>query len=115
VSGCTANNNIEGIQVNGSGTLVIGNNCSGNSFAGVCFYASVNCRVEDNHIAAAANSSYGITELGPCTGNVVIKNSAIGNYMDYYFPGSGNVIGPVITNTVSGIITNSNPWANFSF
>jgi len=25
------------------------------------------------------------------------------------------IVGPLITNTVSGIVTNSNPWANFSF
>jgi hypothetical protein len=28
---------------------------------------------------------------------------------------AGQIVGPLITNTVSGIITNSNPWANFSF
>jgi len=46
------------------------------------------------------------------TNNVIIKNSAIGNGNDYSIT-SGNIVGPLIT--VTGIITNSNPWANFSF
>jgi hypothetical protein len=43
----------------------------------------------------------------------VIKNSVSGNGANNYLTPGSQIVGPLITTT--GTITNSNPWANFSF
>jgi parallel beta-helix repeat protein len=119
VSGCSANtNNYGGIYVAGDGGVVIGNTCIGNVHPpfldGVGIYINGNnTRVEDNHVTASGGA--GIQVESGYTNNIIIKNSvSVNGANNYVLPGA-QIVGPIITNTVSGIITNSNPWANFSF
>ena len=112
VSGCyVGNNDLCGIDVNGNGSRVIGNNCFSNSSYGICVIASNN-RIEDNHVTGSA---YGINIFSGHTNNIIVKNTVIGNIANNYTIPTNQIVGPIITNTVSGTITNSNPWANFSF
>jgi parallel beta-helix repeat protein len=120
VSGCTAdNNNYDGIIVT-SGSVVIGNTCIGNntanssSFAAISIYGS-NSRIEDNHVSASGYAGIMVYNDSTLTNNIIIKNSVFGSGANNYIIPVGQIVGPIITNTVSGIITNSNPWANFSF
>jgi len=124
ISGCVvANNYRRGIYVNwwGAGSEVIGNTCVGNntanstSDAGILL-ASANIRVEDNHVSASGYAGIRVDNGNSYyTNNIIIKNSVSGNGANNYVLPGAQIVGPIITNTVSGIITNSNPWANFSF
>ena len=118
VSGCSVvNNGLSGILVIGPGSEAIGNYCIGNNTAnnaddaGICVL-DANNRVEDNHVSASGYAGILVQSVG---NNIIIKNSVSGNGTKNYSGIAGNVVGPLITNTVSGIITNLNPWANFSF
>jgi len=120
VTGCNVKGNLSsGIYVMGSGSEIIGNTCNGNNSTAATLQAGIfivgcNNRVEDNHVTA--NGSAGIQVLdGTLTNNIIIKNSVFGNGANNYVLPGPQIVGPLITNTVSGIITNSNPWANFSF
>lgn len=112
VSRCTARiNSQDGIWV-GTGCRITENNCQFNGYNGagdgIHVFGSEN-RIEANHVVS---NGYGISAIG--TNNVVIKNSAQLNGTNYFFfiP---QMIGPIVKLTDSvGIITNSNPWANFS-
>jgi hypothetical protein len=113
------NNAANGIYVAGSGSLIFGNNFAGNivgpnNFASISVYGSNN-RIEANHVTGTNTAGYGIFIYGAYTKNMVIRNSVIGSGANNYFFNSSQIVGPLITNAVSGIITNSNPWANFSF
>jgi len=121
VSGCFVQNNAWcGIYVIGSGSAVIGNNCSGNNTSGNVGRAGIyidalKARVENNQVTGSGNA--GILVVG-ASGNIIIKNSVsgtAGGAVNNYVTLGAQIVGPIITNTVSGIITNSNPWANFSF
>jgi len=121
VSGCFAFcNKFSGINVNAPGSEVIGNTCNGNntttnsSAAGI-YINDKNNRVEDNHVAASGYAGIQVYNYSGYTNNIIIKNSVIGNGANNYIVPNSQIVGPLITNTVSGIITNSNPWANFSF
>jgi parallel beta-helix repeat protein len=111
------NNGSSGILVIGPGSEAIGNYCIRNNTAnnaddaGICVL-DANNRVEDNHVSASGYAGILVQSVG---NNIIIKNSVSGNGTKNYSGIAGNVVGPIITNTVSGIITNSNPWANFSF
>ena len=100
-----------GITVLGSGSEAIGNLCIGNTDIGIEVGGSNN-RLENNHVTASGHE--GIFVMSGAN-NIIIKNSVSGNGANNYSIPAGQVFGPLITNTVSGIITNSNPWANFSF
>ena len=120
---CVINGNQrDGIDVQGSGCLILNNNLAGNNAlnspgnAGISVLGSNN-RIEGNHVTGSGNPGNGIlifTVPGPNTNNFVVRNTVIGAGTNYNIT-AGNILGPLITNTVSGIITNSNPWANFSF
>lgn len=132
VTGCTANNNSDGIACGGSGVIsdctannnsVVGINLlGGHAFAvSGCtlsdnYYgiyvnpASANNRIEGNHVVVGSGV-FGI--LAGSTNNIVIKNSVEGGGANNYGYGGTDIVGPIIT--APGIITNSNPWANFSF
>jgi hypothetical protein len=107
-----------GIQVAGQGSAVIGNNClnnnssSGSTFAGIRIEGAAN-RIEGNMVQL--NSVAGISVNSIYANNFIIKNSAWFNGSSNYVFNSSQIVGPLITNTVAGIITNSNPWANLSF
>jgi hypothetical protein len=118
---CVVNaNQRDGITVQGAGSLVLNNNLAGNNAlsgpgnAGLSIVGTNN-RIEGNHVTGNGGG-YGIViSLATSTNNIVVRNSVTGNGLNNYSSVSGNIIGPLINNTVSGIITNSNPWANFSF
>ena len=138
VSGCTANNNgnsgiydkfgtvsgcnvysngISGIVV-GDGNAVIGNTCIGNGTlleGQAIFIVGSNNRVDDNHCMASGYAGIQVAAGSGFINNIIIKNSVFGSGANNYIIPVGQIVGPIITNTVSGIITNSNPWANFSF
>ena len=117
VSGCYVADNVQsGIIAYYSNCQIIGNNCqhnntSGSSFhAGIFIYDNAN-RVEDNQVTDSGHA--GIQVDGGYVNNVIVKNTVIDNGTNNYLIPAGQVVGPLITNT--GTITNSNPWANFSY
>lgn len=120
---CLVNGNTgSGLIVGGSGCLIIGNNCAGNNTlnsaanAGIVVSGSNN-RIEGNHVTGTGASGKGIS-IYPSTGftnNLIVRNSVEGGGANNYSFNGSQIVGPIITNAVSGIITNSNPWANFSF
>ena len=121
VSGCVVYNNVNsGIYVMDLAAAVVGNTCLNNntsissSHAGICII-NKNNRVEDNLVTGSGYAGIQVINSSSYTNNVIIKNSVSGNGANNYILPAGQVVGPLITNTVSGIITNSNPWANFSF
>jgi len=119
VSGCSVQNNAwSGVQITGQGSTVIGNTCLDNntsissSYAGIRVEGAAN-RIEGNMVQL--NSYAGISVNTIYGSNIIIKNSAFFNGGSNYVYNSSQIVGPLITNTVSGIITNANPWANLSF
>jgi len=71
-------------------------------------------RVEGNHVSGVSSDSstaYGIYSSSSSPGNLIIKNSSFGADDSFRF-GSNDTYGPEIT--LSGTITSTNPWANFS-
>ena len=117
VSACwVENNGHSGIYVTAAGTEVVGNNCfennlsAGASDAGI-YVDNANNRIEDNHVSASGYA--GISVTNGYSGNIVVENSVSGNGANNYLLPTNQVFGPLIT--TYGIITNSNPWANFSF
>lgn len=118
---CTVNGSTSsGIWVGGSGSLIIGNNCvgddpnGGGNTAAIYITGSDN-RVEANHVSGPSEFGIVIPDIASYTNNIIIKNSVEGSSFDNYSFNASQIVGPLITNGVSGIITNSNPWANFSF
>jgi hypothetical protein len=113
VTGCLMNNNFYGIDIAGSGCLITGNDCAGSAEAGI-FCGGSNNRIDDNHVTSTNAAQGGIIGSGS-GGSVIIRNTVDGSGVkDFYFYAT-QITGPIITNTISGIITNSNPWANFAF
>jgi hypothetical protein len=117
VSGCfVLRNGQSGIYIDGAGSQIIGNTCKGNNVTGDAGNAGIyindnNNRVEGNHVT---DSGYAGIRVAPAYfNNIIIKNSVIGNGVNNYVTPNVQVVGPLIT--TGGTITNSNPWANFSF
>lgn len=118
VQGNTAHGNTgDGIEV-GDDATVIGNNCDdnrseggpggGGGSAGIHAVGS-RTRIEGNNVT---NNNRGIFVEGSF--NIIIKNTATGNSIDYLTLGGPNSFGPIIL--VQGVdITTTNPWANFIF
>jgi parallel beta-helix repeat protein len=118
VSGCLIESNtFSGIFVGASGCRITGNTCLGNNAsasaidAGILLNASNN-RIEDNHVAGSGHAGIQVVSGGPAQ-NLILKNSVSGNGANNYLTPGQQIVGPLITAT--GTITNSNPWANFSF
>jgi hypothetical protein len=117
VSGCfVLRNGQSGIYIDGAGSEIIGNTCKGNNAsidagnAGI-YINDNNNRVEANHVT---DSGYaGIRVNTSHFNNIIIKKSVTGNGVNNYVTPNTQVVGPLIT--TYGTITNSNPWANFSF
>ena len=109
-----------GILLVGNGGKAVGNDCIGNNTsantidAGIYVNAALN-RVEDNHVDASGYAGIAVSTAPYSTNNVIIKNSVGGNGAKNYIFNTSQVVGPIVSNTVSGIITNANPWANFSY
>jgi hypothetical protein len=119
VSGCLVQySGQSGIYVNLPGSQVVGNTCKGNNTANSASHAGIyvndsNNRIENNFLHGNSASGSGILVNGVYSGNLIVKNSVAGNGTNNYVVPGPQVVGPLITTT--GIITNSNPWANFSF
>ena len=111
------NNQLAGIYMNGDGIEVIGNLCTGNNsgtnanFGGIVIDDNFS-RVENNHVAGSGYAGILVTSSAR-TNNIIIRNSVVGNGTNNYVVPAPQIVGPLITTT--GSITNSNPWANFSF
>jgi len=99
----------DGIRVSAD-TFVAGNTCraNGNGGDGAGIHAtSGDNRIDGNTVT---DNDRGIEV--DIAGNLIVRNSASGNSTNYVITGT-QTIGPIITAT--GTITNTNPWANFSF
>lgn len=111
-------NGQSGIFVNGmGGSKVVGNTCIGNNtnasaFDAGIFVNSSAARIEDNYISASGYAGISISS-GSSGQNIIIKNSVLGNGPNNYLTPGSEIVGPLIT--TYGTITNSNPWANFSY
>lgn len=123
VSGCrTEGNGTSGIYVDsgyGSGSRVTDNTSLGDNAdgtpgeAGMAIYDS-NTRVENNHITGGGFA--GILIGNSTTNNVIVKNTLSNNgtaQSDNIVASGNQIVGPLITTT--GTITETSPWANFSF
>lgn len=117
IRGCTITDNVQsGIYAIGAGNLIFKNDCAGNntqnsSSAGGIYVVGNRNRIEGNHVSGSGPSGYGIYVGG--TTNIVVQNSVLGGNGNNYSISGGNFFGPLIN--VAGTITNSNPWANFSY
>lgn len=103
-----------GIETSEAGSLVARNNVHGNAqFAvgfGINVLGSAN-RIDENHVtddAAAQGQEVGINVTG--AGNVVIRNTAHDNVVNYALSGSGGSYGPLST---AGAATN--PFSNIDY
>lgn len=119
VSRCRVKNNSRsGIFVDFPGCLVADNVVTGNNIADLAGYAGIfvndsNNRVENNFLNGNGSLGSGIFVNGSYSGNLILKNSVAGNGVNNYNISGSQVVGPLIS--TAGTITNSNPWANFSF
>lgn len=112
---CTVTANVgNGIRVGGH-CLLVGNTCNGNGAgagngAGIAVGSEGN-RIDSNNVI---DNDQGIrVTSGP---NIIIRNTAKNNAVTDFDIAGGNKVGP--TNDLfdaNGVITNTNPWANFSF
>jgi len=118
VSDCYVGYNQQsGIYVYTDGCQITGNNCYHNNISANTSEAGIYIdnnysRVEDNHVTGSGYAGIAVSNSGYIN-NIIIKNTVIGNGANNYIIPAGQIYGPLITTT--GIITNSNPWANFSF
>ncbi len=115
VRGCTVIHNPGNAITTMDNCRIVDNNCVANGSGILVFGAG--SRIDGNN--SNSNQFDGI-QIANAAGNLVIRNKAQGNVQkDFNYPGL-NFVGPIIS-TNSGvdpgtsIITNSNPWANFSF
>jgi hypothetical protein len=108
----------DGIGLEGAGCVIHGTVISGNNTDNVAVNAglyinSINHRIENNQFIGNGAAGYGILANGSPAGVLVIKNFVSGNGVRNYGISAPIIFGPIITAT--GPITNSNPWANFSY
>jgi parallel beta-helix repeat protein len=114
VSGCTVTANLgDGIYAVSYANRIVDNTCSYNGLSGGTNYAGIridggNNRVENNNLVLNHNRGLRITVAG----NVVIRNTASGNGVNYDITGT-QTIGPDVTS--AGVIMTNNPWANFEY
>jgi len=101
-------NGADGIQASGNSTI-IGNNCNDNAVG--INVSGRRCRIESNNVE---ENGTGIGGAG--TKNIIIKNTAARNAINYDIP-ADNAVGEIIDVSLSaGVpITSGNPWANFIF
>jgi hypothetical protein len=122
IQNCTVNlANEYGIYIAGPGYLISGNACFGNNAINEANGAAMlingsNNRIENNFVTGTGPAGFVIAINDESnTNNVFVRNSVQGDGINDYIVNSQQLSGPLITNVISGIITNSNPWANFSF
>lgn len=118
ICGCFASsNNYCGIYLQES-SRAVDNTCYGNNPGNISAYGGLvvggnNGVVDGNHISA--NQYAGVLINTGATNNVIVRNEIFGNGGNFSIRGATaqNIVGPLINST--GVITNNNPWANFSF
>jgi parallel beta-helix repeat protein len=111
VSGCHVENSLTtGIYADGRGCQIVGNTCLGNQSSGIYIYDSNN-RVENNHVTDSGGT--GIELVSGYTNNIIVRNTVGSSGTNNYVTPGAQIVGPILTG--AGTITNSSPWANFSF
>ncbi len=109
IKNCSASFNGAGIRVDAGGAvLILENECSNNTNAGILVAAGVANRVESNHI--------GFNGVGVdvnTTDNFIVRNTARGNGTNFSIV-AGNEAAQVLTNP-GDAFTSSNAWANFAY
>jgi len=119
VSGCWVQNNAwSGIQAAFQGSEIAGNTCLNNNTSASSSYAGIRVegagnQIEGNRVSGSGFAGISVNSI--YANNIIVKNSVSGNGTNNYSFNNSQIVGPLITNAVSGIITNSNPWANLSF
>lgn len=109
VKNCTAAFNGFGIRVEAGGAvLIIENECSNNTNAGILIGAGSANRVENNHVGF---NGAGIDVN--TTDNFIVRNTARGNTTNFSIV-AGNEAAAVITNP-GDAFTSTNAWANFAY
>jgi len=123
VSDCWVQNNaLSGIcvdaSVQGGGSEIIRNICNNNNTSDNGQHAGIRinvsgCRVEDNHVSFCWVAGIAVTNT--LSGNIIVKNSVWDTIsgVNYLTGSATQFIGPIIT--TQGTITNTSPWANFSY
>jgi hypothetical protein len=111
VRGCAAQrNNGDGIVVT-SECMVVANNANNNFLArdaaGIRATGTDNCIKENNMTA----NDWGLRV--EVSGNLIIKNSAANNSINYFITGASQAMGPVLPG--NQLADNTNPHANFEF
>jgi hypothetical protein len=116
ITSCTANSNGLHGFITDPGTTLRGCTAYANGQRGMS--VSDACNVSDSTIRS--NLTDGIVTGNDCivyylqsAGNISIRNTARANLGVNYLTVAGNTVGPVVG--ASDTITNSNPWANFSY
>ncbi len=118
-TGCFVRNSVQnGILLNAPGCQAIGNTLIANNTTNQAAYSAIRIndaanRIENNHISGSGPAGSGIGGGAGYTGNVIIRNTVISAGSNNYDILGTQIIGPIIS--TGGTITNSNPWANFSF
>ena len=121
VKNCTSSGNQDnGIQVNANGCLISGNVCNQNNQGDIgndagIWVGAANTRIENNHLTGNEVDGIYIDPNTGVTNNIIVGNSVQGDGAKDYFFSTSQIVGPIMTNDATGIITNSNPWANFQF
>lgn len=117
ISDCQINGNgmNAGIYLASSSCFILGSSCSGNG-TGI-FVQGANNQIDGNHVIGSNPSAVGIwlNSAAGVTNNIVTRNNVVGYGINDYSLGVGNIAGPIISSAASGIVTNSNPWANIGF
>lgn len=117
---CSANSGGGGIRASGF-CVITGNTCVNNTGASGTvpgIFASSNCRIEGNTVSS---NNRGIDVTG--TGCVIVRNIACANGTNYSLV-AGNRYGPIVFpglggavsgNTAAGVLSTTDPWANFAY
>ena len=120
IRNCTVGGNLASGILAGSWCSILANYCDGNntynysSEGGISTIGGTN-RIEGNYLTANGYSGITLNSNSSYTNNIIIKNSVVGNGANNYIITGGQISGPIVSTTAAGVITNSNPWANFSF
>ena len=110
VRGCTTHYNNIGISVPND-CYLLNNNCHGNNGNGIVA-GLVRNRIEGNNLTE--NHGWGLNVVD--IGNIIVRNTARGNWSGDYNIAASNTVGQIVDYSAGGgVLTNENPWVNFSY
>lgn len=109
ITGSTTHYNVIGISVPND-CFVADNAVYGNTQDGIVATLDNN-RIEANNVTTNIGWGISISQAG----NIIIRNSARGNGAGNYSIAAGNALGVIMDVSGGVVISNANPWANFSF